>query len=259
MELRETFDTVAERYDRVRPRYPPDLVAALTATAELGPEKTVLEIAPGTGRLTVPLAATGCRITGVELGPSLAAVARRNLADRPGAEIVVADFDHWTPPTAYDLAVCATAWHWLDPATRVGRALAAVRPGGTVAVVTTEHVAGGTTDFFHDSQSHYERWVPETPPGLLLKDVDQVATDFGEFERDGRCTDVVVRRFAQDITYRTDEYLEVLLTYSNHLALPAPAREGLLSGLRELIEDGYGGTVTKRHLHELLTARRTLT
>lgn len=59
------------------------------AEAGLGPGRRVLEVAPGTGQLTVPLAALGCAVTAVELGPALAAVARRNLAPYPRAEVVV--------------------------------------------------------------------------------------------------------------------------------------------------------------------------
>jgi ubiquinone/menaquinone biosynthesis C-methylase UbiE len=51
--LRDTFDGAAERYDRVRPRYPRPLVAELARVAGLGPDSRVLEIAPGTGQLTV--------------------------------------------------------------------------------------------------------------------------------------------------------------------------------------------------------------
>lgn len=70
----------------------------LVRAAELGPDRRVLEIGPGTGQLTRPLAETGCRLTAVELGPSLAAVARRHLSARRGAEVVVADFDRWPLP-----------------------------------------------------------------------------------------------------------------------------------------------------------------
>ncbi|MGH3157423.1 MAG: rRNA adenine N-6-methyltransferase family protein [Streptosporangiaceae bacterium] len=87
--LRRTFDQDAERYDRARPHYPAELVAGLAGLAGIGPVSRVLEVAPGTGQLTVPLAALGCSVTAVELGPALAAVARRNLAPYPRAEVVV--------------------------------------------------------------------------------------------------------------------------------------------------------------------------
>ncbi|MDQ0935322.1 tRNA A58 N-methylase Trm61 [Streptomyces turgidiscabies] len=61
--LRDTFDEAAQLYDRARPRYPQALVADLVRAAGLGPGSRVLEIGPGTGQLTVALAASGCRIT----------------------------------------------------------------------------------------------------------------------------------------------------------------------------------------------------
>ncbi|MFI9169548.1 class I SAM-dependent methyltransferase [Streptomyces lincolnensis] len=255
--LRETFDEVAELYDRARPRYPDALVRDLARVAGLGPDSRVLEVAPGTGQLTVPLAGFGCRVTAVELGPSRAAVARRRLREFPLVDVEVADFERWPLPVEpFDLVVCATAFHWLDPVVRVTKTARALRPGGRLAVVTTDHVAGGTTEFFHLSQPCYRRWDPATPPGLLLRDQAEVATDTGELERADGFQDVGVTRYVQDVTYSADEYIDVLHTYSGHRALDETARHGLLGDLRELIEKRFGGTVTKRYLHELVVATR---
>jgi SAM-dependent methyltransferase len=257
MVLRETFNEVAELYDRVRPRYPRALVEELGRVADLGPDRRVLEVAPGTGQLTVPLAEFGCRITGVELGPAMAAVARRRLREFPLVDVEVADFERWPlPREPFDLVVCATAFHWLDPAVRVERTADALRPGGRFALVTTEHVAGGSTDFFARAQRCYERWDPATPPGLRLEDASEIATDTGELERSARFGNVVATRYVQDITYSADQYIDVLLTYSGHRALDEASREGLLTCIRELIETRHGGTVTKRYLHELIVATR---
>ncbi|MFJ5309289.1 class I SAM-dependent methyltransferase [Streptomyces sp. NPDC088350] len=256
--LRDTFDGVADRYDRARPRYPRPLVEELARTAALGPDSRVLEIAPGTGQLTVPLAEFGCRLTAVELGPSLAAVARRNLSAFPRADVEVADFALWElPAEPFDLVVVATAYHWFAPREFVAKAASALRPGGHLAVVTTHHVAGGTQDFFDRTQRCYERWDPTAVPGFRSPTEDESATDTGEFERSAHFEDVTVWRGVQEITYTTDEYLDVVLTYSNHLALDEPSREGLLACLRELLETRHGGRVTKRYLHELITATRT--
>ncbi|MGW4350192.1 class I SAM-dependent methyltransferase [Streptomyces sp. NPDC004690] len=256
--LRDTFDEDAELYDRARPRYPASLVTELARTAGLGPGSRVLEIGPGTGQLTVPLAEFGCRLTAVERGPALAAVARRRLAAYPAAEVVTAGFEEWAPPGApYDAVVCATAFHWLDPALRVPKAAGALRPGGLLALVTTHHVAGGTEDFFARAQRCYERWVPGTPPALRLCAEAEVATDPAELERSPLLGPVAVTRHPQEIGYSSAAYLDLLRTFSNHRALAPAAREGLLSCVRELIDARHGGRVVKRTLHELVTARRT--
>ncbi|MFF4522873.1 class I SAM-dependent methyltransferase [Streptomyces bluensis] len=252
--LRDTFNEAAELYDRARPRYPRALVAELARQAGLGPGTRVLEIGPGTGQLTVPLAESGCDLTAVELGPALAKVARGNLRPFPRVHVEVADFELWPlPAEPFDLVVSATAFHWLDPAVRVPKVGHALRSGGTFALVTTEHVKGGTVDFFARAQECYERWDPATPPGLRLQDESDIATDTGELaEWDGLRS----YRWTQEITYSTQEYIDVLLTYSGHRALEASARDGLLGCIRELIDTRHGGRVTKCYLHELITARR---
>jgi hypothetical protein len=56
--------------------------------------------------------------------------------------------------------------------------------------------------------------------------------------------------------YATAEYLDLLQTYSGHIALDPGAREGLLGCIAELIDSRYGGRISKRYLTELRTARR---
>ncbi|WP_406374935.1 methyltransferase domain-containing protein [Streptomyces sp. NBC_00647] len=256
--LRDVFDEDAELYDRARPGYPPALVEALITGAGLSPAGHVLEVGPGTGQLTVPLARAGLRITAVELGPSLAAVTRRNLLPFPDARVEVGAFEGWSLPPGHrvELAVCATAFHWIDPAVRVPRMTAALAPGGTLALVTTHHVAGGSADFFARAQRCYERWDPDTPSDLRLSDETTVTSDTTELDASDRLGPVGIRCFPQEITYTTEAYLDVLRTYSNHRALPAPALRGLLDCIAELIESRHGGSVTKRYMHELITARR---
>jgi protein-L-isoaspartate O-methyltransferase len=108
--LRETFDAAAERYDRARPGYPAAMFDDLADLAGVGPGCRVLEIGCGTGQATVPLAQRGCQIVAVELGTSLAAVARRNLVRFPAVAVVVSAFEGWPLPAApFDMVITATA------------------------------------------------------------------------------------------------------------------------------------------------------
>lgn len=257
--LRQTFDTAAERYDRARPRYPGRLVADLAALAGLGPGRRVLEIAPGTGQLTVPLARLGCEVTAVELGPALAAVARRNLAPFPRATVVVSAFEDWPlPAELFDAVVCATAVHWFESAAWVAKVTDALRPGGTVAIVNTHHVRGGTPDFFDRSQDCYRRWDPDTTKhdDFTLPSATLPPQSGPLGESGGRLTAPVFRRYERDIGYTAASYLDVQLTYSNILAMPPDAREGLLGCLAALIDGRFRGQIAKRYLFELCLARR---
>ena len=142
---RATFDQAAELYDRARPGYPAELFDDLARLAGVGAGCRVLEVGPGTGQATVPLAERGCRIVAVELGEDLAAVARRRLARFPAVQVVTAAFEDWPPPAEpFDLVLAATVFHWIDPAVRVTKAADALRPGGALATIATHHVAGVT-------------------------------------------------------------------------------------------------------------------
>ena len=254
--LRATFDEAAELYDRARPRYPPALFDDLARLAGIGPGSRVLEIGPGTGQATGPLAERGCRVVAVELGAGLAAVARRNLARFPDVDVVTAAFEDWPLPSEpFDLVLAATAFHWVDPAVRVAKAADALRPGGTLATVTTHHVAGGDEAFFAETQRCYVRWDPDTPPdGTPLRSAADIPTSSDELERSGRFGPATFRRFEWELSYTTSDYIDLLLTYSGHRALDPAAQAGLFDCIANLIDTGYGGRITKRYLTELRVA-----
>ncbi len=255
--LRRTFDEDAARYDRARPGYPAAVFDELAS--EEAPPARLLEIGCGTGQATRALAARGYRITAVELGAGMAALARRRLESIPeaSAEVIVAPFEEWRlPPEPFDVVFCATAFHWLDPAVRVARCAAALRPGGLLAVLSTQHVAGGSERFFAAAQRCYERFDPSTPPGSALAPAADFPQDQTEFLASGRFGPVSFFRYEEELTYSAEEYRDVLLTYSGHRAMAAPAREGLLDALTELIAAEPGGRITKRYLFELRLTRR---
>jgi hypothetical protein len=57
-----------------------------------------------------------------------------------------------------------------------------------------------------------------------------------------------------EVEYSADRFRALLSTFSNHLDLPARRREGLLDRLARLIDERFGGTITKRYLAELVVA-----
>jgi SAM-dependent methyltransferase len=127
------------------------------------PGGRALEIGCGTGQATLPFARRGFRILCVEVGDNLAAVARRNLASYPRAEVLTADFeDVPLPEGAFDLAISATAFYWLDPAVAYPKAARALRPEGALALFWNEHVfSDASGGFFEAAQEVYEREMPE--------------------------------------------------------------------------------------------------
>ncbi|NJD27298.1 MAG: class I SAM-dependent methyltransferase [Chloroflexi bacterium] len=252
---RRTFDEAADRYDRTRPGYPPDLFDDLAALGDLQSGARVLEIGCGTGQATRELARRGYAIVAIDVGENLARLARRNLGEFPDVEIVVADFDTWElPRTPFDAIVAATAFHWLDPATRLSRCAEVLRPGGSLCVIDTDHVAGGTEQFWIDVQDCYRRLDPDA--GFRLPAANMALRPPEELLVGGHFAAVQCRQYLTDVTYRASDYIELLTTYSDHLALPHEGLEALLGCVRVLIESLYGGSVTKRYQFTLRVARK---
>ncbi|MDO5138804.1 MAG: SAM-dependent methyltransferase, partial [Oscillospiraceae bacterium] len=71
MEFRKVFDLIPEQFDRYRPRYSQELFDYLIQYTDLGPDKSVLEMGPGTGQATDPILQTGCDYNAIELGEHL--------------------------------------------------------------------------------------------------------------------------------------------------------------------------------------------
>jgi len=162
----------------------------------------VLEVGPGTGQTTLPLARRGLDVTAVEMGAGLAAVAARRLARFPRVEIVEGAFEHHPlPQAAFDLVLAATAWHWIDPATRLARAAHALRPGGCIALISTHHVAGGTRAFFDEVQENCYTVHMGEDATLRLSESDDVPPGTEGIDAGGRFDAPAVRRYHQDIAY----------------------------------------------------------
>lgn len=256
-DLRGFFEEAADLYDRARPTYPSEVFNDLEILAGLSPGSRVLEIGCGTGQATQHLAKRGYEVVALDLGPHLAAMARRNLASFPSVQVVTSSFEDWSLPSEpFDCVLSATAFHWLDPTVRVAKSADALRLEGTIAIIDTYHFAGGTEEFFVEVQRCYERWDPNTEPGLRLPAAAEVPLNSQEVDRSERFGPVQFRRYGWEQRYSTEAYLEVLQTYSGHRALESSARNGLLDCIAHLIDSRYGGGIVKRYLTELRVAAR---
>jgi SAM-dependent methyltransferase len=253
---RATFDEDAAAYERVRPVAPASVFDDLVALAGLRPGSSVVEIGPGTGQATRPLAARGLRVLALELGPRLAARARQNLAAFADVEVVTTSFEAWDPGAdRFDAVVACNSFHWVDPAVRFAKSAAVLRPGGCLVVLATPWVIpDGADRFWWDVQDDYaavgaERVDPAT------KHPDRTG-DLGPAVRASRLFDEpTLRRHLFAVTFTADDYALNLSTQSGPKELPPDARAALIDRVRRRI-DAAGGTVTAYLLAQLTVARR---
>jgi SAM-dependent methyltransferase len=256
--LRTTFDSVAERYDRARPVYPEAVFDVLMRRTGLRPGDRVLEVGCATGKATRPLAERGLHLTCVELGPELAALARRNLAPFPHVEVVNAAFETWRPApgTAFDAVVAATAWHWTDPELRYQRAWELLRPGGHLAFWAAIHVfPPGGDPIFREIQSVYDE-IGESlgrrtwPQPRALPDQRAEIAATGLFEH------ISVTQFDWELRYDAEAYVDLLETFSGHIAMAPWQRERLYAEIRRRLGERLDGLLRRHWGAALHVARR---
>ncbi len=259
-ERRASYNQIAQQYDRARPKYPASLFDDIVAYANLGAGARLLEIGSGTGQATLPLAERGYPIDCIELGGELAAVARERLAQFNKVKIINADFETVALPLRrYDLVYAATAFHWLNPATRFQRAHDLLKPGGALALFWHRPVLTDVSrDQVHALQEVYRRAVPklardyEPPPSphAVRTEYDKLIPQsglFGEF---------ATRKHYVLIEYSAETYVDLLGTFSDHLALPAETRRQLFEEVRALIDQEFAGVARRETVALLYLARR---
>ncbi|HXW81854.1 MAG TPA: class I SAM-dependent methyltransferase [Acidimicrobiales bacterium] len=246
-EQRLVFGEDPDLYDRARPSYPAALVDDVVGMA--GASARALDIGCGTGKATVLLAARGLSGTCVEADPAMAEVARRNLALYPNWQIDVNDFETWEPLQGrgdFDLACCAQAWHWLDPAVRLHKAHDLLRTGGWLALwwnrpghgdgsAADGSVTGalGATTVAQQIDQVYEEVAPHiaAKAGIGLK-----GDHHDEVIPPGLSFGVPVRRSYPWVKeYTADEWVALLRTQSDHRLLPSEQLDQLSERVRQVL------------------------
>ena len=256
-QLRETFDRVANEYDANRPSYPAQLFDDVLRFSSVTPASHLLEIGCGTGHATEVFASRGLRIHAIEMGEQMAALARSRLKPFPRVSIEVADFDRWSTSQRYHLVYAATAWHWLDPATREQKIASLLHPSGWLAIWRNQHIRNGSSDDFLDAaQPVYARLAPELAleRGQLATAANVVAAARYHIAPDP-FVEQEPHLYLWNRAYTSGQYVAMLNTHSDHQLLPADRRTQLFEELATLIDTHYGGSVLKDYATILQTAR----
>jgi SAM-dependent methyltransferase len=235
------FDAQALDYDRYRPRYPQACFDDLVETAGLWPGDEAVEVGAGTGIATVPLVEAGLRVTAIEPGANMAAIAKAKLAGR--AVFFDGRFEEWSPPAPVPLVVAFNAWHWVEPSRGVELAATALVPGGTIALAWTEVVSWGAGPFARLlCETTGEQW-PTGPFAEAMASLELLRADprFGPVE-------VHRHRFERALDAAT--FVAVTRTYGGG------HDPGTYRAIARAIDEDLGGSVTKVEEVTIYLARR---
>jgi SAM-dependent methyltransferase len=248
------FDREAQRYDRARPGYPDEVIDEV-----LGPSPdglSVLDVACGTGIVSRAMAQRGADVHGVELNPAMAAIAQRH-----GIPTHVAPFETWDAAgRTFDRVTCAQAWHWLDPDVSTRKIASLLRPGGRVCLFW--NVGRHPDELAAALRDAYERALP-AGAGLtvgyatngrkdLTLDFDAITSVLAACDELDQAT---TRSFPWTRTYSREQWLDELLSHSDHTALAPDVRQPLFDAIGATI-DRFGGTFEMSYVAVLISASR---
>ena len=252
MEFRKIFDTIPEQFDKYRPRYSMELFDFLISSADIGPEKKVLEIGPGTGQATDPILKTGCDYHAIELGEHLCAKMREKYDQCPNFHIVNDDFITYDfRQQRFDLIYSAATIQWIPEETAFSKTYKLLKPGGTLAMMLTRSdYKTPNEELYQKIQELYSRYFkPEIPytNGRFRYDnaPNYGFTDFREHDFHGR------REMSPD------EYVSFCGTHCDHIVIPEPYKTPFFEGLRNAVEEN-GGKIVFEDTYVLYLARKPL-
>jgi SAM-dependent methyltransferase len=257
---RRLFGLDPSVYEAGRPQYPAALYDALEQRGGLRDGARVLEIGPGTGLVTRRLLAEGASVVAVEPNPNLAAFLREAFNDAgPALEVVEAPFEEAeVDDAAFDLAVAATSFHWVDQRVGLAKLGRVIRPGGSVALWWTLYQDPTALDEF--SLAAEEILGPrrlfgfdeaDRPPFQL--DVEHRVRDlrqWGGFE-DVR-SEIIKTPAVLDAGQVRALYASVAIV----LRLEPDEQRTVLDALEELARDSFGGRIERIFVTALYTGRR---
>lgn len=256
MEARDTFDAIADVYDRVRPGYPDALYSDLGELAALPGGARILELGCGTGKATRGFAERGFELLGLDPGGELLKVAARNLARFPNVVLERTRFEDWPPPPEpFHLVFAAQSFHWIDEKIAFAKSADVLRAGGHLAVFgnVPRPLAPELAAALERVHPGPLRVLAQAPPERWYRDRDPMRA---RFERSGRFGEVHVRRYPWTAEYDAQAYADLLRSRSAYQMLEAEKRERLIAGVVEAVE-ALGGVVRTPYETQLYFAPRS--
>jgi SAM-dependent methyltransferase len=250
-----SFDSVSAEYEAMRPGYPPGVIRLMASVSGLRPETDVLEIGCGTGHATIPLAEYGCTIVGIEPSRRMASLCHRRVRRFPNVDIRNVRLEEFHDPRLFHVIVCASSFHWLDPATRLQTVHDRLRDGGRLVVMTNLNPRG-RAGFFARERESYQREMGNRR-SYLGRDMDRdMARAQQQVEESPLFTVLRTVRVDWTRTYDRRGYERLLRTFSDFAHLEVDVRERIICRIGRLVEEQPGGLLNRPYRTLLSLVRK---
>jgi ubiquinone/menaquinone biosynthesis C-methylase UbiE len=257
-----SFDRVADVYDATR-AVPEEAAAAITRALarllrEASPAPLLLEVGIGTGRISIPLAAAGVRVVGVDVSARMVA---RLHEKRPALPVALADA-LMLPfrPGIFDAVLFVHLLHLVPDAFAAVRAARGVaRAGGVLLLGRTDYAESGRGAAFRLMRETTDELAGHPTVAPPWSEAVNQAFRRGVEESGGSVAEQVVAGWAEPTTGRKLLADLAARVYASTWAIPdelmpelvrrlTPRLEALLGGLDRVVETGATFTIVAARL-----------
>jgi len=240
------FDDIIEKYDKVRPGYPCELFADIFQYVNPSVSKKALEIGAGTGKATPPFLDAGYDVTAVEIGANMAALLQKRFCGN-NFNVITDPFEAANlEENAYDLIYAATAFHWVDAEIGCPKAYRLLKNGGTLALFRCNMLPGNNDVLNSEIQAFYEKHYNshyKSSQKPVKKSHEEQAQPAEIKQRFGFSDlgiygfkDMSMKFYDTTRTFKADEFITLLETFSDHKQLPENNRIALFAGIKDAIQ-----------------------
>ncbi len=258
--LEWTFNTNAETYEKIRPGYVDELYNDIFEMIDINKDSNVIEIGIGGGQATLPILKTNCKLTAVEYGENLANVCNEKFKNYPNFSTVVGKFeDVYFEDNSFDLIYSASAFHWIPEEIGYKKVYDMLKSGGVFARFSNApYLDKGNEDLSNEIQNIYKKYYYnfynkkyEEPKEYTDEDAivrAKIATKYGFI-------DIDYRLYKRTRTFNANEYIKLLSTYSDHIAIDEDIRDEFFKQI-EIAINQFGGSINIYDTINLQLARK---
>ena len=235
------FDENVVLYDKFRPTYGTNIFEDILSYSKITQSSKILEIGCGTGNATLPVIQTGAEVTAVEIGGNLSKYTAQKFSKYSNFHVIHSAFEDFQTHTKYDLIFSATAFHWIQPDRSYSRCKELLVAGGVLAVFwNTPRISRTNLDLYKEIQDLYQRFMPNSQEEkeMLLESewYTKRCNDLNNFLKENGYIDCIFKIYQDSRVFLADEYIGLLQTYSNHMALPPDVRTTLFEKIHSAIK-----------------------
>lgn len=258
--LEWTFDTVASTYEKMRPGYAEELYRTIFDYISIDENSNVVEVGSGAGQATAPLLKTGCRMTAVEYGEQFGELLKSKFQEYPKFSVITGKFEETElEENAYDLVFSASAFHWVPEKIGYEKVYFILKKGGVFARFANHPYRDkGNPELSKEIDKVYEEYYykyhnKERRP--LIEYSEEDAKERAMIAEKYGFTDIRYALFYRQRVFSAKEYVQLLGTYSDHIAIEESIRTAFFAKIEEAIHN-HGGTITIYDTMDLQLARK---